>query len=323
MFNKIKQLISLLLPKKSGGWMPDEPDARDYQYAEAFSEEIFGAVLPEKFIRTMEELPRLPKQYRTLSCVSCAFTFVNNFNSKVYSNNDIFLAWRMPYSLVVHYPTGTNFRDNSVSLTGFGQCTNAFLPEEESYLGEYAIRDRLKITKEAYKVAENYKIGGYFYIKQNEAEMKSAILQSPIIIGIYTNSTIWKEGGVVKWNGWNQYGHGICIVGWDDSIRAWQIADWDGGGFKWQSYDYPLMSAVTIRDLPDNYLDKHMKIVKTFEDPKIYAITPKGKKFHIISMPQFNKGQDEGFWDIGQLKVIPKKELDMYEDEANPPTFII
>lgn len=323
MYNKLKKLIAKLLPNKTGGWMPDEPDARDFKYAEHFKEEIFGAVLPEKFIRTMEELPRLPRQYRILSCVSCAFTFVNNFNSKHYSKNDVFLSWRMIYSLVYHYATGTTFKDNSNALRGYGQCTNAFLPEELSYLGEYAVRDRKKISKEAYEVAENYKIGGYFYINKNQAEMKAAIQNSPIIVGVYTNNNIWKEGKVIQWNGWSQYGHGVSIAGWDDSIRAWQVCDWDGGGFKWLSYDYPLMSTVTLRDLPDNYLDNHMKIVKTFSDPRIFAITPKGTKFHIISMTQFEAGQRQGFWDMGQLKVIEPRELDTYKDEKNPPTFIV
>ena len=325
MWNKIRKLIyDIFVAKKKGGWIPDEADSRDFRYEEYFEDEIFGAVLPDIFTRSVDELPRQPRQYQTLACVSCAFTFVNNYNSKISSFNDVFLAWRMPYSLVKHYSGGTNFRDNANALKRYGQCVNAFLPEELYYLGEYFIRDKKHITDEAYELAKNYKIGGYFYInKNNKAAMKSAILNAPIIIGVWTSRVMWKEDRIIQWDGRSTYGHAMCIVGWDDTKRAWQLADWYGPKFKWLSYDYPLMSVVAVRDIPDNYLDKNMRIVKTFDDAKIWAVTPKGKRFHILSMEQFKAGERQGFWDMGQLKIIEKKELEAFEIEKNPPTFII
>lgn len=303
---------------KPSGWLPDELDQRDYSYEDYFVEEIFGAALPDKFIRTTKDLPSIHFQDSILSCVHASFAFANSYNSLYNSNNEVKLAWRYTYCQVPHYSGGTTFRDCANVLRKQGQCINSLLPEELYWYGEKAMQSAQYITPEAKANAENYKIGGYFYIKPyDEFSIKSACQKSPVIIGLYCNRKNWKTGEVITWNGIKQYGHAICIVGWDDTKEAWQLTDWDNKGFKWLSYEYPIFTALTIRDLPDGLQEKTMKLVKTKNDPKIYVLLPNGKKQHITSPKQLQEGLDQGIFSP-PVKLVTQKELDEYPVSDHP-----
>lgn len=318
----IKKFVhNFLHHHKPNGWVEDFPDSRDYKFEKYFSAEIFGAVIPESLIRTADQLPIMPFQNSILSCVHASFSFVNSFNSKFKSGNDVKLAWRYTYSQVPHYNGGTTIRDCGEVQRKQGQCINSMLPEERYWLGESAMQNSGYITNEIRENAKTYKTGGYFYIDPSDkTAMKTAIMDSPIVIGVYCNSKTWKNDVTIKWNGYRQYGHAVSIVGWSDEKNAWELADWDGAGFKWLDYSYPIFTAVTVRDLPDNNKEQYMKLIKAKDDAKVFVLLPNGEKQHIVSPQQMAEGVRQGLFKPG-ISIVNQSEIDAYPNTTHPMVF--
>src|SRR3990167_5679420 len=163
-----------LFNKPKGGWDIDNEvaDERDFKFAEAFSDDIFGASFPEEFNWNILQIPPIPAQGRTLSCVSCSSTFINSFNSKQ-EGDDIYHSWPFLYKNVPHLTGGTRVRDNLEWLRNSGQCINNLMPENEynGFFGsEKNAQTKNDITAEMMADAQNYKIKGYFKINpRNEA----------------------------------------------------------------------------------------------------------------------------------------------------------
>lgn len=295
-------------------------DPRDYQYQEHFQEEIFGAALPHELIRTVDDLPPLYYQNSILSCVSCTVSFINSYNSMFNDQNPVKLSWRFPYSLVYHYRTGTNVRENLNILKNKGQCLDLLLPEEEYYLGEREMQNPKHITKQAVTDALNYQIDAYYFMKvYDKVELKTALLTSPIGVGVYLSSNWYATPATqpIKYDGYKGAGHLISIVGWTD--KAWIVADWDkktGRRLKLLDLNYPLELAFTIRDLSDKLKGNLMKPFKLAGTNRLGVILPNGKYQWILTIEQWNAFQEKKML-VGDTKVLTNEDLQQMEEDKS------
>jgi len=115
------------------GLEPLPKDERDYSYSGIFGKQDY----PRKFKRELPKGLDIPLQLRVPACVNCAFTFVNQYKSRVNDNNDVNLSWRYLHAKTGEYGRGRHLRTVAKWLQKSGQpqdkhCEdNASLPEKE------------------------------------------------------------------------------------------------------------------------------------------------------------------------------------------------
>lgn len=320
---KLKHSIEYTKVREKGFDLDDELknlDPRNYQFKEHFETDVFGAVLPDKFLWNLEELPILPFQNSILSCVSCTCSFINSFNSKRVGN-DAFLSWRFPYSLVPHYNGGTSVRDNLNVLRKKGQCEDNLLPQRNYYFGEKAMQNRNYISEAAYINAENYRIRAFYFMAAwNELELKTAIMKSPIGVGLYIGrnwyaSKINHPGKPIKFDGSKQYGHLIAFVGWN--TLGWIFADWDNKGLFILDYSYPLSLSFLIYDLSDRLKSMLMKSYKLEGTNRLLIVLPNGKYQYVDSLTQWQALHEKKMI-LGETQIIKQAELNKLTKDENP-----
>lgn len=308
---------------RPGGWDMDKElyDERDWKFSVAFADKIFGGALPKAFRWTDEELGRIPFQGRILSCVSCTVSFINQFFS-IKEGNNVFLSWAFIYKLVQHFNGGTRVRDNMNVQISSGQCENNLLPESffnGLFGSEKRAQDRSEITHYMRENAKNYKTKGYFQINpRNRTELKTAILEAPVLIGVYTNSIEWQQSPIIKDTGTTAtYGHVVALIGWDEE-GDWIIADWDRKRpIKVLDKNFQIVTAYAILDIPDNFKATMLQAKKLQGTNKIYIILPNGKFQHVSSPAQW-QALNEKKMIAGSIGEITAEELGHLEQEQEP-----
>ena len=167
-----------------------------------------------------------PEQGQDNSCVSCSFTFVNQYNSYFNDNNCAWLSWQFLYQNVPHYPpvpTGsTKVRENGEFLRKTGQSK---------------INETIN--------PEKFKIKSYFYTANLDTQsIKDVLTHAPVIVGCYTD-----EVGLST----ERFGHAIVLIDLDEK-GDFVAANWWGGEENIVTIpaSVKFFSATTIEDLPDN-----------------------------------------------------------------------
>ena len=293
-------------------------DPRNYQFKEHFQEDVFGLVLPDRFVH--KELPKTPFQNSIVSCVSCTCSFINSFNSKR-EGNDVFLAWRYLYALVRHFPGGTSVRDNLNVLRKDGQCEDNFMPQRLFYFGEKEMQNPKYITQKARENAKNYRIKAYYFMSPwNEIELKTAIMKAPIGVGLYVGYNWYtskdrRPGEAIKWDGKKKFGHLISIIGWNQ--KGWIFADWDARGIFQLDYTYPLSLSFLIYDLSDRLKGMLMKSFKLEGTNRLLVVLPNGK-YQFVSSPTQWVALLEKKLILGETQKITQRELNKLEKDNNP-----
>jgi hypothetical protein len=255
------------------GWVPDEPDSRDYQWSNYFGATALPSeVLPESF-SWIEKCPPLPTQDKINSCVCNSFAFLQAFNSKKERNFDDLLSWSFIWANIPKTEVGSTFRDNAKCVQDLGIC------EEILYSKEIGIKDNFnkeKIEPVAIENAKVYKIKNYSYV--NLVDLKRAIIRQPVIIAVPGRNLEWSNpSSPIKFCGWDrvEWNHAIVLIGWDKDGN-WIVANWWGKNWYNKGYgliksDYPLLSMLAVEDIPDNNLNV-MKFIKRKDNPSVYLI---------------------------------------------------
>lgn len=294
-------------------------DDRDYKFAEAFGEDIFGAVPGKLIKRTHKDMPRIPIQGMIVSCVTCACTFINSWYSKT-EGNEVFLSWPFLYKQVYHFSSGTRIRDNLNALVNIGQCENNYLPERNfQWMGEWYARRKSDLIPSMYLNASHYKTKGFFKVNQSSSiEMKAALRKAPLLIGVYTSGREWNAKGIIKkTNHSSSYGHVISIYAEHDE-NTWEIVDWDGE-IKLLDKEFPIASCFAILNLPDNYKANMTKIVKT-PNGKMYALLPNGSKQYISTPAQLEEWVKQ--FQVKKIEEVKEEQIARMPDTENGMMFI-
>jgi len=188
------------------------------------------------------------------SCVVCAATFVNQYNSLFRSGNPAYLSWPFAYSQVAHYPTGTIPQDVLDFLRKTGQPENSSLPQEKVWAAEdFFVSNPNLAASETGVGADRYRIGEYFFWKKPTLQtLYPALKDDPLLIGIFVDPATWIDEGIIPPTN-RGYQHMVVLLDidkdWNMKVVSWDKKD--ALDIRTLHKDYPLLMAAVIRDLPD------------------------------------------------------------------------
>ena len=261
-------------PRKLSGWKKDEFDPRDISHRE-----VFGSIY-----KTPEELPKIfsrrskctktPYQNGHNCCVLASQAFLQEFNSKQ-EGKLINLSFRWNYGMTPGETGGRTFRDTAKFLQTVGMPTSSYCENDIKLSKSDFIKviDLPAIRENAsFRRIKNYE----FIYPLTYNNIKNALLKSPIQVAAEVRGD-W-NASTIKWTDKpsGSY-HAFVLIGWDDSRNAWEIANqWDplNNNFTWMDYGYRLEAAITFDDLPDDYHNPKITMLK--------IIKPKGRKDQFI-----------------------------------------
>lgn len=295
------------------GLVPVEPDSRDHSYGAIFGEE---ASLPRKFILDMPTGMTTPYQGQVPSCVSCAFTFANEFNSRKNDGNDIVLSFRKIHADTGAYKVGRSIYQVAEYEKGKGQPQTKYCPNNVDLPAEEFMRATL--TPEGIEDASKRKIGPYSFLDvNNRNELMSAIFNGPVVFTAGGNNTDWRKEIIRETNPAAWY-HAFVGIGWDLDKGVWYIKNWWNDGIRMVDINYSLTGALSFRDLPDGEKNQMIKTVRVTGKNDVYAISGNQK----CRVPD----SDTLHYFLGQLAIfsetveITQAELDGYAEGETVPS---
>lgn len=254
--------MEFLIPQNPG-LEPLPKDERDFEYSAIFGEEKY----PRKFKRELPAGMNIPYQMRVPACVNCAFTFANQFKSRVNDNNDVDLSWRDLHAKTGEYNRGRHLRVPAKRLQSSGQpqdkyCEdNALLPEKEFMAVNLSAEGELDALKR--------RIGAYSFITPILDKVCQAVIKEPIIITLGGHNDDWRKpfNEIVRQTKSPKWYHAIVL--WDYNLdEGWLgVYNWWNDGYRRISIDYLLTGALSFRDLPDND-NIMMKLIGLLKDGK-------------------------------------------------------
>lgn len=268
-------------------------DNRDYQYGGIFGAEKY----PRKFRREFDI--DIPYQRRVPSCVSCAFTFVNQWKSKQ-EGNKVNLSWRKVHAETGEYKKGRHFRTVAKYLQVAGQPRDYYCVDDPT-LPEKEFMDVL-ISIYGEQNALRHKIGAYSFVSSNLDELLPAIIKEPIVIALGGNNRDWMQRNkIIRQNSSIEWYHAIVAIGYDLDAGYLEVMNWWGDKRRKIDINYPLTGLLSFRDLPDNN-STMLKIIKDGKEQ--YALGVDGKirliynaetlhELHRAGIVDENKVQDD------------------------------
>jgi C1A family cysteine protease len=221
------------------GWIPDQPDQRDYVYA---APPQFLAALPH-FIDLRAQCPAVYNQGALGSCTANAIAAAIEFDRKRQILSDF-----VPSRLFIYYnerviegtvesDSGAQLRDGIKSVASDGVC-----PEPE---WPYAIEKfRYKPSAKAYKDAKLDRAVSYQSLIQDLNQMKGCLASGyPFIFGFTVYPSFESEAvahtGLAPMPGWGERpigGHAVMAVGYDDANQRFLVRNSWGPAWGMQGY---------------------------------------------------------------------------------------
>ena len=222
------------------GWIPDTPDHRDRKYG--VSQPLS---LPKELdLRKTVTFPEIWNQGHFNSCVWHAIPAAVEV-ARQYAKQSIF----MPSRMFGYYNTrkmensedsdpGCMIRNAIKSLAVDGCISESAWPYEEEYLFRQP-------PQMAYDLASKYQLLEYSRVNQDEASVKSALVDGfPIIFGFSVYENIAKvKDTLLPPQGSCIGGHAVLCIGYDKDyflIRNSWGEDWGDKGYFKMPYDYLL-----------------------------------------------------------------------------------
>lgn len=301
--------------KPTGGYLIDTPDPRNYSYGS-----IFGVpAYPRKFLRTLPDI-NIPYQGRVQSCVSCSFTWLNQYKSLLNDNNNLNLSWRKVHASTGAYGIGRNLKIIAKYLESAGQPQDQFC--EDNPLLDEAEFMKVILSQEGNEDALKRIIGSYWWVKPDSIdELCSAVVAEPIIITLGGINKDWQKpyGEIVTQSNGSDWYHAIVLLGYDLDAGYFQGLNWWGDGLRKININYKLTSALSFRDIPDK--NDMFKVIKLEDKDDQYMITgnvkrriPDSDTFHyfkgilgIINDPVVVSEQELNQYVVGEM--LPSVKL--------------
>lgn len=225
------------------------------------ADKVFGAAISYDLLplNRLEKILSSPLAQKPIyqssipSCVACASSWLNQYNSYFESKNQVNLSWIYPYAQVKHFPGGTIPQEILDVIRRQGQCKDEQLPQEKFWDNRYWAENPNVITPEVSEGAEEYKISSYFFIQNPTLKsIYSYLKESPVLIGLTVDSFRWQNDNIIK-PGNKDFQHMVVLVDIDEEWNL-KVISWDKKDeldVRTLDKDYPIEMAIVIRDLPD------------------------------------------------------------------------
>lgn len=290
-----------------------ESDNRDYQYGAIFGEK---KDVPRKFIHQIPDELSTPYQGRVPCCVSCAFTFINKFNSYANDNLKLDLSFRKVHAETGEYNIGRSLYGIAKYLQKKGQPQTKYC-DNNVYLSPADFMDaRLDAegTNDAYKRT----IGDYSFVNiNNRQELMSAVMEQPVVFTYGGNNDDWSRP-IIKQTMPIRWYHAVVCIGWDLDEGVWYIKNWWKDETRKVDINYPLTGAMSFRDLPDEENSIMLKTLRAVGTQDVYVISGNQK----LRIPD----SDTLHYFMGKLPIlketveVTKEELDKYTEGETMPS---
>ena len=328
----------LLHRKRRGGLIfeniGDGASPKFKKYAEENAKDIFGAVLPNSFGDDL--LRKNPKELFTfqgsiLSCMSAATVELKGSHT----NYEKFFSWRDIYGRISHYNGGTRLKDN-LRAAQEGILYDSVLPQRNYWGGEFRMQTiwkwtglnwRRPTTEEDVEMSNSRQentLGGWSYIyTKNITAVKHAIMNHKYLLaGLYVQSGNWHNNGTIHWNKNKQgsYGHGIGLIGWNDSLKCYYVADHDNKPIKKLSYYYPFAFIVAVNDGKSKGVKTMLRVIKKADSPDYYVVWLDGTKSHLSSWDMYLWMVKKGICvDNDKIEIVKEEEFNriVTDDKSN------
>lgn len=225
------------------GWQKDRGTNRALDFASSIQ------VMPAKF-SWRQSLPPVFDQGKTASCTGqavAAAIMLDELRDGVPPPRQVpsrkFIYWNgRAATQGTPYDAGARISDVVDSLSTRGYCPESLCPFENMTEAP---------THIAFETGLAHLVGNRRNVVQSERGIKQAIMAGRVVIaGMLAYETFEKEDaaatGIVRLPKDNeQYlgGHCVCIVGWDDEYRFWEVRNswgpgWGDQGHFWADYAY-------------------------------------------------------------------------------------
>lgn len=226
------------------GALKDAVDTRDFELRKV----IEPVKLPPR-IDYEKQMSPIKSQGSRGACVAFASVAVKEFQERKQRKNrvrfDFSEEW--VYRLIMVAGGGAYPRDAFKILLDNG------VPRENYMAYEPNASDEEKLpftpTDRAIRNAKHYKAQSYARLNSLEEMKQSLVINGPFLLGITWYEEWFSPDETVKGypiirppKGPDVGGHAICIVGYDEEIKAFKLrnswgTDWGKGGYSWLSYD--------------------------------------------------------------------------------------
>jgi hypothetical protein len=222
--------------------LPDPKDTRDFIYRKITA----PVTLPPVF--DLEKLcTKVKDQGQRGSCVGFASVATKEQHFKARAKMAINLSEEWTYDQIMQPGGGANPRDAYKLFVEKGVCVERYLRYRKNEQDETPVT--FVMTKVRVSDAAQHKSSGYARL-QTLQDMKLSLYQNgAFMIGVdwldgwFEPKTIAKGYPLVqKFEGEIAGGHALCVVGYDDHIKAFKVKNswsrnWGRNGYFYMSYD--------------------------------------------------------------------------------------
>lgn len=251
--------VSNVVNGRGLGWIPDRPDARDFQYGLM----VGVSAAPPSVFSQRDKWPRIWDQGSLGSCTANAsnagllFRLVNQgFLSLDQANTDSGTPSRLQTYYNSRYLEGTtrwdagaSVRDSIKSVRAWGACS-----EQKGYW-PYNIKNFTKCPPAkcyAEKSLVGWAVSYARVVGSDSLSIKQAVsANQPVVFGFTVYNSFFDINSTGNMPMPNlsrenqQGGHAVVIVGWDDVKGAWEVrnswgVNWGDDGYFWMPYEYTI-----------------------------------------------------------------------------------
>lgn len=228
------------------GWLKQPPDERDYQLY-AYRPDLLAVDLPASVDLRGANQPPIQNQGSLGSCVAWACVRAYRYAQRKtglpdFDGSELFTYYgaRVLGGFPVNQDTGSYLRDGIKTLAQNGNAAEATWPYNVSKFAEQP-------TVEAYGNAQLHQATRYLAVPNMEPSVKQVLASGyPVVFGIPIYQNFPMQNGVEtipEPQGQVIGGHAMAVVGYDDTRRAYLLANswsdgWGVSGFAWMSYSY-------------------------------------------------------------------------------------
>jgi hypothetical protein len=192
-----------------------------------------------------------------LGCVWCSLASLQEFGSNE-EDHHVQLSWRWGYANTPGGSAGRDYRTSADCLRKQG------IPEDRYCLNDVSVGvnkflDISGVTQEGKNNANRYQIKNYSFVGTDISNLKSACYRWPIAIAFPGNNADWSKpvSEIVHFTGKTEWYHSVSLWDWTENYLG--VLNWWGDRYRLLANDYPIMAALSVEDLPDNWAITKMK----------------------------------------------------------------
>lgn len=248
------------------GWVKSPYDSRDASW-----DTLIGAVAeipPKTFTRPVPQY--LAYQNGIQGCVWCSLATLQEYGSKL-EDHHIQLSWRYGYANTPGGSAGRDYRTCADWLKKQG------IPEYQYCLNDVSVGvnnflNISSVTQEGKNNSSRYQIKNYSFVGTDISNLKSACYRWPIAIAFPGNNADWTKPAseIVHFTGKTEWYHSTVLWDWTENYIG--ILNWWGDRYRILANDYPIVAALSVEDLPDDWNKKQMKILGDKSTNRQYSV---------------------------------------------------